>query len=97
MKSIMQDDKDICYICKGRATEEHHIFGGVANRKISDRYGLTVYLCSNCHRIGANAVHKSKVVQNTLHKKGQRAFEDKVGSREDFFRLFMKNYLYEEE
>jgi hypothetical protein len=47
MKSIIKgDSEDRCYIC-GRAEwiERHHIFNGTANRKKSEKYGLTVHLC----------------------------------------------------
>ena len=52
-KSIMQHEKE-CYICRklvgagvplpGAGLEEHHIFGA-ANRKLSEHYGLKVWLC----------------------------------------------------
>jgi hypothetical protein len=45
MKSIMQRDIEHCYICGGRATEEHHCIYGTANRKLSEKYGLKVYMC----------------------------------------------------
>ena len=39
--SIVQTEKE-CWFCGARAgLEEHHIFAGVANRKISEKYGLT--------------------------------------------------------
>jgi hypothetical protein len=51
MKSIIQLNKNYCYICREqtgyiverRGLEEHHIFGG-PNRKLSEKYGLKVYL-----------------------------------------------------
>lgn len=44
MKSIIQTEKS-CFLC-GRETclEKHHVFAGVANRKISEREGLWVWL-----------------------------------------------------
>jgi hypothetical protein len=49
-KSIIQEDKAHCFLCGRNASAEyfgldcHHVFFG-PNRKASDKYGLTVYLC----------------------------------------------------
>lgn len=59
MKSIIKgDSEDRCYIC-GRAEwiERHHIFNGTANRKKSEKYGLTVHLCHWCHNEPPRGVH----------------------------------------
>ena len=52
-----------CWLCGRNGAEDpldvHHIFGG-ANRKLSDRFGLTVYLChERCHIFGPEAAHRS--------------------------------------
>lgn len=59
MKSIITDDLRTCYICGGRATEKHHIMHGYSgiDRKLSERYGLTVGLCHRCHNEPPNGVH----------------------------------------
>ena len=89
-KSIIQKEQ-CCYLCGTTLLlEEHHIFGG-SNRKLSEKYGLKVYLCANCHR-GSTGVHFNKKLMNMLHKIGQRAFE-LAHSREEFIELFGKNYL----
>jgi hypothetical protein len=61
--------------------------------KYSEQYGLTVYLCPECHRTSDIAVHRNKEVRTTLQRIGQRTFEKKCGSREEFVRMFGKNYL----
>ena len=38
-----------CYICGRRAENLHHCIFGNGKRKISDREGLVVALCSACH------------------------------------------------
>lgn len=98
---IDSDEKGFCYRC-GRAgkTEKHHIFGG-ANRKLSEKYGLTVYLCHECHNEPPNGAHFSKETADWLHRIGQQAFEVnqfKDGktweeARDEFMKLFGKNYL----
>lgn len=93
-KSIIPGNrKNYCYICERYGyTEKHHIFGG-SNRENSEKYGLTVYLCPDCHREGKIAVHKCKESSNTLKRIGQHMFEEQCGSREEFIKVFGKNYL----
>lgn len=92
MKSIIQDCKEVCYICGGRATEEHHCIHGSANRKLSEKYGLKVYLCPACHRTGKLAVHRNYFADKKIKQIAQKAFEKKY-SHEEFMKIFKKNYL----
>jgi hypothetical protein len=91
MKSIIQDEKR-CYIC-GQAhwIEDHHIFFGTANRKLSEKYGLKVYLCQEHHR-GNTGVHNNRELDLKLKRIAQTAFE-KNHSREEFISVFGRNYL----
>lgn len=97
MKSIIQKDKDHCYICgrNSRADywglDEHHVFMG-ANRKNSEKYGLKVYICHDkCHLSG---VHKNAELCRKLQRKVQRIAMKHYGwSTEDFISIFHKNYL----
>ena len=75
----------------------HHIFGG-ANRKLSDRFGLTVYLChERCHIFGSEAAHRSGETAERLHRYGQeKAMREQGWNREQFRMVFGKNYLDEE-
>lgn len=93
MKSIIRNNrKGVCYICSRVVpTEEHHIFGG-PNRKLSERYGLKVYLCPYCHRDNKNGAHGRREVADHLHRIGQAAFE-RNHTREEFMEIFGKNYL----
>ena len=90
-KSIMQDTRE-CYIC-GRVTglERHHVFGGVANRPKSERLGLWVYLCHECHTGKAGAQYDGKTNQS-LKRDAQAAFE-KTGTRAAWMAEIGKNYL----
>lgn len=99
MKSIMQTDKTICYLCHERANyydgnlEEHHIFGGTANRDKSEIHGLKVYIHGlKCHREGPGAVHKNRNVDLALKAAGQQKFEESH-SREEFMDEFGRNWL----
>lgn len=96
-KSIMQEDDHICYLCEANGTMDylhwHHVFGG-ANRKKSEKYGLKVRLCGQkCHENGKNAVHRNRETDLAIKAAGQRAFEEHHGTRQDFMRIFGRNYL----
>ena len=90
-KSIMQTERE-CYLC-GRVTnlEEHHIFGGVANRKLSEKYGLKVYLCRRCHT-GKNGAQYDKEKNLKLKQEAQKAFLTH-NDLSTWMKLFGKNYL----
>ena len=90
-KSIMQNKKQ-CYIC-GRqfGLERHHILSGTANRKLSEKYGLWVYLCHSCHTGNGGAQYEKELNQR-LKQEAQKAFE-KQHSHEEWMSVFMKNYL----
>lgn len=98
MKSIVQENKEECFLCGRMANywqgniEEHHCFGG-PNRKHSEKYGLKVYLHGlSCHREGDGAVHRSKEARLSVQREAQKAFE-KTHTREEFMKIFGKNYL----
>ena len=87
-----------CWLCgrNGAADplDQHHIFGG-PNRKLSDRFGLTVYLCHHdCHIFGEKAVHRDPETAQRLHEYGQRkAMEEQGWTVEQFRMVFGKNYI----
>ncbi len=90
MKSIIQEDKD-CLFCGRTPTEEHHCFGG-ANRKLSEKYGLKVYLCHNHHNEPPFGVHFNKENMDKIRRIAQRKFEE-THTREEFIKIFGRNYL----
>ena len=93
MKSIIQKDKR-CFICgTDRYLESHHAMHGTANRKIADRYGLTVWLCAEHHR-GTQGVHGRDGKDIDLHLKqtAQEAFES-IYNHDMWMNLFGRNYL----
>lgn len=91
MKSILQKDRK-CWLC-GTALDlhRHHVFYGSANRKKSDRYGLTVWLCSKHHNMSNDGVHFDPVFDAALKSWAQQRFEEKY-SHEKFMAIFHKNY-----
>lgn len=93
MKSIIQNEKQ-CYICGTQLNLEcHHVFPGTANRKLSEKYGLKVWLCLE-HHTGGCGVHYSKLLADRLRRLAQeKAMEYYDWSVADFRRTFGKNYI----
>ena len=93
-KPIITDNMAECILpyCKRTDVHWHHVFFGTANRTLSDQYGLIVPLCLEHHE-GLTGVHRCRAVDIKVKQMGQRAFEEKIGSREDFMKIFGRNYL----
>lgn len=91
-KSIITDDMEHCIICGAPYPEIHHIFFGTANRKQSDKHGMTVPLCREHHR-GNKGVHHNRTLDLELKELAQGKFEAEIGSRDTFRSIFGKSYL----
>ena len=97
MKSIVQPDRTKCFLCSRNAQaeywglDEHHVYGG-PNRKLSEEYGLKVYLCHHsCHLYG---VHKNAGTNKALKATVQQIAMEYYGwTVDDFRRIFGKSYL----
>ena len=74
-----------------KVTHEHHVIFGTANRKLSEKYGLKVYLCLAHHEEGAEAVHKNAELSSMLKVQAQRAFSIRFPDL-DWMKIFGKNY-----
>ena len=87
-----------CFLCHRTETsynrlEVHHIFGG-ANRKLSEKYGLTVTLCHACHNEPPDGVHYNADIALYVHQYGQRkAMKEQGWTVDEFREIFGKNYL----
>lgn len=101
MKSIMHDkNSGTCYLCMRLHSDysvkpvrqEHHAVFGTANRRLSEKYGLKVYLCLKHHEDGKEAVHKNAETALLIKKEAQRAFEDRWPEL-DFRKIFGRNYM----
>ena len=97
-KNIMQTEKE-CYLCKKFygismqvGLERHHIFGG-ANRPLSEKDGLVVYLCQRHHNTPPDGVHHNQKNMEILRQDGQKKWEETYTGHYDFMKRFGKNYL----
>lgn len=96
----MQPKNNRCYLCEKihgispyyKVLHEHHVFGGPANRKLSEQYGLKVYLCPAHHEWAKEAVHNNADNMRLIRQDGQRAFEKEYPDL-DFKEIFGRNYL----
>ena len=107
-KSIMPTDKNTCYIC-GKYLDKgwrhlHHCIHGTANRAISDKEGLVIWLCSDCHTGGKHAVHRCRATDWMIEQDAQTVWENnyiikndatKEEARAAFIGLFGKSYIYD--
>lgn len=99
MKSIMHAKDGTCYLCMKLHqdfsvkpyVEEHHCIYGSARRKLSEKYGLKVYLCKEHHTTGCNAAHSNPEISEMLKVAAQNAFEKRYPDL-DFLEVFGKNY-----
>jgi len=91
--------KNECFICgkTGVPLERHHLIGGTANRRLSEKYGLVVYLCAECHRTGEHAAHRDPETAKMLHQYAEKVWlKEQNATVEDFISVFGKNYLWED-
>ena len=92
MNSILQTEKE-CYITHSTTNLHlHHIYGGTANRKVSEKMGFKVYLRADWHTMAGYGVHSNPDLDRRLREECQRMYETKH-SREDFIKLIGRSYL----
>ena len=98
MDSIIQTDKEHCFLCGqnacGDPLDKHHIFGGALRDK-SEKHGLFVYIHHNkCHIFGEYSAHKNAETNLKLKRLAQqKAMQYYRWSEEDFRREYYKSYL----
>lgn len=71
---------------------KHHIFPGVANRRLSEQYGCWCWLCGFHHNLSDRGVHFNREFDLYVKCLTQERFEIKYG-HEKFMEVFGRNYL----
>lgn len=91
-KSIIQTVKR-CAVCHTTLDlHRHHIFAG-SDRALSEKYGLTVWLCARHHNMSSEGVHNNIVLDRKLKAIAQRRAMKHYGwSVEDWLKIFRRNY-----
>ncbi len=87
--SIFTDNMNVCYLC-GKPKDEIHelIFG--KNRQNSMKYGFTLPLCWECHKMKA---HKDRKFIERMQDNCQEYFESHYGSRDEFIKIFGQSFI----
>lgn len=93
-KSILQDKKE-CYITGSTNNlHKHHIFEGTANRKLSEREGLWIWLRADWHNLSDYGVHFNKKLDLKLKRIAQRRWQEYYyKTKEDFIKEYGKSYI----
>ena len=90
--TILQD-KEECFVSgETFGLVRHEVFYGTANRKLSKKYGLWVWLTPYWHNMSNDGVHFNKRLDLQLKQYAQSKFEE-THSREEFMKIFGRNYL----
>ncbi len=87
--SVFYDNLGMCAKCGSMVNlTKHEIFEG-KNRQNSMIYGFVLPLCLTCHRI----IQNDQAFLIKWKRKSQEYFEKNIGTREDFLKVFRRNYL----
>lgn len=87
--SVFSNDTKKCYLCGSTyKLTWHEIYSG-KNRQNSMKNGLCLRLCLNCH----SREQENSQFNDYWHKQGQLYWEEFIGSREEFIKVFRRNYL----
>lgn len=91
-ESIIQSEKR-CFVSGAEnCLHSHHVFKA-SRRKLSEKYGLKVWLRADIHQKMHDHTPPYETLENDLKAIAQQAFEDNGGTREDFMRIFGASYL----
>lgn len=86
--SVFTDNLNICYLCGRKKNDLHEVYAG-RNRINSIKYGFVLPLCRECHSLNQN----NPFFNDYWHRQGQLYWEEFIGTREDFIKVFRRNYL----
>lgn len=86
--SVFTNDLEHCYLCGRKKDDLHEVYAG-RNRINSIKYNFVLPLCRKCHSQSQN----SPLFNDYWHKQGQIYWEEFIGSREEFIKVFRRNYL----
>ncbi len=91
--SLFSTKDGICYIChKEGDTARHEVLYGIANRRLSKKYGLWIAVCPSCH----NRIHAEQYKYLFLKETAQKLFES-VHGHTKYMEIYGRNYLEERE
>lgn len=88
--SIIMPKPEHCPVCgRKQPLTIHEIFAG-SNRNNSIKYGLTLYICLNCHMLKQNDKEFNDYWHNVARDKFMDYYDADI---EEFIKIFGKSYL----
>jgi hypothetical protein len=90
-KSVFTEDLEHCYICGKPRVHLHEIIYG-KNRINSIKYNFVIPLCAN-HHTGKDGIHFNKDLDLYYKRLCQIYFENNIGNRIEFIKIFGRSYL----
>lgn len=89
--SVFTDDLEHCILCGKPREHLHEIIYG-KNRINSIKHNFVIPLCAN-HHTGKDGIHFNKDLDLYYKRLCQIYFENNIGNRIEFIKIFRKNYL----
>lgn len=89
--SVFTDDLEHCYLCGKPREHLHEIIYG-KNRVNSIKYNFVLPLCAN-HHTGKDGIHFNKELDLYYKRLCQIYFENNIGNRTEFIKIFGRSYL----
>lgn len=86
--SVFTDNMDKCFFCNNPRMDKHEIYRG-KNRPNSMKFGFVLPMCRFHHDMYQDDVLFNKY----WHEIAQKYFEEHYGTRDEFVKIFRKNYL----
>jgi hypothetical protein len=95
LRSVFTDDLEHCIETGRPYCHIHHIFYGIANRRKSEKYGFVIPIAAYLHQFCKGSVHNDPNTGLDLKwkQKAQEYYEEHCGTRDNFIKLFGRNYL----
>ena len=106
-KGIVTEYPEICIFCGRQAEAEHHLIFGTAGRELSEKDGLKIPVCNNCHNMGQKLcrIHENPMAERLSKMLGQAIWEkewisansqqESKKAREAFRKRYGRSYLQE--
>lgn len=92
MDSIIQHERECFATGRTDNLDAHHVFKG-SRRKLSEKYGLKVWLNHDVHMALHDHRKPFETLENDLKAIAQQAFESNGGTRDRFMEIFGASYL----
>ena len=74
-------------------SHKHHIFGG-ANRKLSERDGLFIYLRPEMHNMSDRGIHYNQAFMDYAHSVGQQTWMQYYNKKKEaFIKEYGRSYI----